>query len=443
MILLFSFSIDPLTIYLGALTVLGIFLTASITLLGGAEAAIFSLTPDDLEEMQRDSPRRYQYLVRMMEKPRYLLATIDVLQTFFSALLILLIGYVLVEISIITYSHLHSWLLLPEIFLFTTMMIVLQHIIPKTFAERHNVRWTKWTLPGLFFLEKIFSPFTLLSMRGVKMLRQTKAVQHNGEVKSLYQKQTEQEEQATEKQEAKFLKGILNFGSTHVKEVMKPRMDIVTLDESKTFDETLKVVKDSGYSRLPVYRDSPDNIIGIFYTKDLLQFLQTQDNVSWQKILRPAFFVPEGKRISDLLIEFQTKMIHMAIVIDEYGTTAGLITMEDILEEIIGEIRDELDEKTEFDYAQLDKNTFVFEGKTLLNDMYRAMGIKNQPFEEVKGDVDSIGGLILELSGKIPSVNEEIESNNFRFKVLNMDNHRIRRVKVSFIQVENEIANEN
>ena len=161
--------------------------------------------------------------------------------------------------------------------------------------------------------------------------------------------------------------------------------------------------------------------------------------MSWLKILRPAFFVPEGKRIPDLLIEFQTKMLHIAVVVDEYGSTAGIVTLEDILEEIIGEIRDELDEKTEFEYSQIDKNNFVFEGKTLLNDAYRAMGIKNQPFEEVKGDVDSIGGLILELSGKIPAVNEEIEFKHFRFRVLNMDNHRIRRVKVTLLEEENVI----
>lgn len=433
MIILFSLGSQPLTLYLTLLSLFAVFLTVSIALLGGAQTAIFSLSSKDLEELQLRSPKRYQYLLRIMEKPRYLLATIDMLQTFFTVLLVLLIGYVLVEVSIINFSDMHFWMLFPEIILLTTLMIVLQHIIPKTFAEQNNVSWTLWTLPGLFFLEKIFSPLTMLAIRGVSVVAHHNDDSKKGAVK-IFGSNEATEEQTTEKQEARFLKGILKFGSTQVKEVMKPRFDMVALDADKSFEEIIKVVKDSGYSRIPVYRNSADNIIGILYTKDLLQFLQANSEVSWLKILRPAFFVPEGKRISDLLIEFQAKMLHIAIVIDEYGSTAGIVTLEDILEEIIGEIRDELDEKTEFDFAQIDKNNFVFEGKTLLNDMYRAMGIKDQPFEEIKGDVDSIGGLILELSGKIPQVNEEIEYKNFRFKVLNLDSHRIRRVKVTILE---------
>jgi putative hemolysin len=373
--------------------------------------------------------------VRLMEKPRYLIATLSVLQTFFSVLFILVIGYLLVEVSIINFSDLHIWMLVPEIILLSVLMIVLKHIIPKTFAEKNNVAWTLWTLPGLFFLEKIFHPLTMLSMRGVSVESSPDNELKNHEVK-IYGVDSAPEPQATEKQEAKFLKGVLKFGSTNVKEVMKPRIDMIALDADKSFDEILKVVKDSGYSRIPVYRNSMDNIVGILYTKDLLQFLRVESEISWLKILRPAFFIPEGKRISDLLMEFQRQMLHIAIAVDEYGSTAGVITLEDILEEIIGEIRDELDDKTELDYAQLDADNFVFEGKTLLNDMYRAMGIKNNPFENVKGDVDSIGGLILELSGKIPQANEEIDFNNFRFKVLNMDNHRIRKVKVTRTQEE-------
>lgn len=435
MMILFSIGLQPLTIYLFSLSLFAVFLTVSISLLGGAETAIFSLSSKDLEQLEQQSPKRYQYLVRLMEKPRYLLATVAVLQTFFSVLFVLLIGYVMVEVSIINFSDMHFWMLIPEIILLTALMIVLQHIIPKTFAEKNNVAWTLWTLPGLFFLEKIFHPLTLLSMRGVSAMPNQNDETKKHELK-IYGVDSAPEQPATEKQEAKFLKGVLKFGSTHVKEVMKPRIDMIALDADKSFEETLKVVKDCGYSRIPVYRSSVDNIIGILYTKDLLQFLQADAEINWLKILRPAFFVPEGKRISDLLIEFQSKMLHIAVTVDEYGSTAGIITLEDILEEIIGEIRDELDDKTEFDYAQIDADNFVFEGKTLLNDMYRAMGIKNNPFESVKGDVDSVGGLMLELCGKIPAVNEEIDFNNFRFKVLNMDNHRIRRVKVTRKQEE-------
>ncbi len=432
-IILFSLDFQPLSFFLLFISLIALLLIVSITLLGGAQAAIFSLSSNDLQELQLRSSKRYQYLIRLMEKPRYLLTTINVLQTFFSVLLVLLIGLMIIESTLINLSQMRWWVLLPEIVVVTVLMIVLQHIIPRTFAEKNNIVWTLWTLPGLFFLEKLFKPFTLLAMRGVSVTFNNDDEKKKNEVK-IYGANETPENISPEKQEARFLKGILKFGSTQVKEVMKPRFDMIALDAGKSFEEILKVVKDSGYSRMPVYRNIADNVIGILYTKDMLQFLQSNNEVNWLKILRPAFFVPEGKKISDLLLEFQAKMLHIAVVIDEYGSTAGIVTLEDILEEIIGEIRDELDEKTDFDFTQLDKNNFVFEGKTLLNDMYRAMGIKDQPFEDIKGDVDSIGGLILELSGKIPEVNEEIDFKKFRFKVLNMDNHRIRRVKVTLLE---------
>ena len=433
LIILFSSGFQLPTLYLFILVFLAPLLSVSIVLLGGAEIAIFSLSSKDLEEIQLRSPKRYQYLLRMMEKPRYLLATIDVLQTFFILLFVLLIGSVLVEITILNFSAQYLWLLVPEIILLINLLVLLQHIIPKKFAEQKNLTWALWILPGLFFFEKIIKPLILPTIRGGAVVAHSNYEVKKGEVK-IYGNNEAIDEQTREKQEVQILKGILKFGSTQVKEVMKPRFDMEALDADKSFAEILKVVKDSGYSRIPVYRNSADNIIGILYTKDLLQFLQANAEVSWLKILRPAFFVPEGKRISDLLIEFQAKMLHIAVVIDEYGSTAGIVTLEDILEEIIGEIRDELDEKTDLDYTQIDQSNFLFEGKTLLNDMYRVMGIKGQPFEDIKGDVESIGGLILELSGKIPLLNEEIEFKPFRFKVLNMDNHRIRRVRVTLLE---------
>ena len=242
-------------------------------------------------------------------------------------------------------------------------------------------------------------------------------------------------ERDTEEQEVQLLKGIMKFGSIQVKHIMKSRPDVIAINEEVSFDEMMKVVKESGYSRIPVFKIELDNIIGTLYTKDLLSFLDRETHEDWKKIIRPAFFVPEGKNIAELLIEFQFKMIHQAIVIDEYGSTAGIVTLEDIVEEIIGEIRDETDDKSELEYTQINEHDYIFEGKVLLNDMYRLMQISDSAFEEIKGDIDSVGGLVMELSGKIPHVNEELMYKNFRFKVLNMDSHRVKKVRVSHIDV--------
>lgn len=412
------------------------FFLVSITLLGGAEQAIFSLSPKDLDRLKFRSPQAYIYLQKLLEHPRLFLTTVAVIQIFFNVLLIVSLSVIYMDIYVVAHADSFFMLLIPQMILLTVLLILVQYIIPKSFAEKKNVSWTLLILPGLYFLEKIFRPVARLALRSeylqqtIDNSEQTSHVSHTGNTADTTHH---------DKQEMKFLKGVMKFGNTHVKEIMKSRIDLVALDLQSSFDEMLKTIKESGYSRLPVYQENINNIVGILYTKDLLSFLKGATLVNWQKLLRPAYFVPEGKLIPDLLVEFQTKMIHMGVVVDEYGSTAGIVTLEDIIEEIIGDIRDELDVASEFDYAQLDANNFMFEGKTLLNDVYRVMNIRNQPFEEMKVDIDSIGGLVTELCGKIPSVNEEIEYKNFRFKVLSMDNQRIRRVKITRLKEEEEL----
>jgi CBS domain containing-hemolysin-like protein len=233
-----------------------------------------------------------------------------------------------------------------------------------------------------------------------------------------------------EEQEVQLLKGVMKFGSIQVKQIMRPRPDVVALNADLSFEDAIKIIKESGYSRIPVYKQSLDNIIGVLFTKDLLAFLLNGTDKNWNQLIREAFFVPEGKKIAELLIEFQSKMIHLAVVIDEYGSTAGIVTLEDILEEIIGEIRDESDDKTEMEYIKLDDHTFIFEGKTMLNDVYKVMGIKNFPFDDIKGDVESIGGLVMELSGKMPKEKEELTYKNYRFEIMDIDKHRVKKVKL-------------
>lgn len=231
-------------------------------------------------------------------------------------------------------------------------------------------------------------------------------------------------------QEKNMLLGMIKFNHTNVKQVMRSKMDITAVNTEMSFEEMIQVVKESGYSRLPVYEESADKVKGILYTKDLLDYLNEENPEHWQNLIRPAFYTHEGKMISELLIEFQTRRVHLAIVIDEYGTTVGLITLEDLVEEIIGDIRDETDEKTELEFWRIDENSFVFEGKTLLNDVCRALKIAPHTFDELKGDTDTLAGLVLELLGKMPHYKEQVTTGDFTFTVLKMDNQRIRRIKV-------------
>ncbi len=230
------------------------------------------------------------------------------------------------------------------------------------------------------------------------------------------------------------LQGILKFRTIAVRQIMKSRIDMICLNEKTAFDQLLNIVREVGYSRLPVYREHLDHIVGILYTKDLLTFLQEPGNQNWQQLLREAHYVPEGKRISELLLELQHQQMHLAIVVDEYGRTAGLVTLEDIIEEIIGDVRDETDEKIELEFTQLDDNNFIFEGKTPINDFCKLMEISEDFFDEVKSDTDSLGGLILEIRGTIPEPNETVQYENFVFTVLSVENYRIKKVKVKRVQ---------
>lgn len=408
--------------------VLCIFFAFSTVLLAGAEKALFSYSPRDLDALNQRSEKAYRNFQRLLEQPRLLVATTNILLTLFSTGLIILLTY----ISLIVTWPINNiwWPFLPEIFLVALLMILLIHVIPNALAEKNNVTWTIMLLPGLGLLIRAMYPFGRLMLFSQRKVDETINTPIS-DLPIISEDDPNQTYEDKSTQEIKLLKGIMKFGSIQIKQIMKPRPDIVALEEDISFDEVVRIVRDSAYSRIPVYKESLDNVIGTLYTKDLLAFLQNGETRDWRQFIRPVFFVPEGKRIAELLIEFQAKQIHQAIVIDEYGATAGLVTLEDILEEIIGEIRDELDDRYELEYKRIDESNYIFEGKVLLNDVYRIMQIKDSPFEDIKGDVDSLGGLVMELSGDIPDVNEEFSYKNYRFKVLQVDGHRVRRIKVS------------
>ncbi|MBC7886167.1 MAG: gliding motility-associated protein GldE [Saprospiraceae bacterium] len=237
-------------------------------------------------------------------------------------------------------------------------------------------------------------------------------------------------------QEADILKGIVNFGDISARQIMHPRMDIVAIEEAESFKELMKIVKESGYSRLPVYKEDLDNIIGILYVKDLLAYTEESESFGWQKLIRNSvLFIPESKKIDELLREFQFKRTHMAVIVDEYGGTAGIATLEDIMEEVIGEIKDEFDQDEEIDYIKISENNYIFEGKTLLNDVCRVIGENTSYFDQLRGEADSLAGLILEVVGHIPGSEKEIIIGNFTFKIVSVTKRRIE--KISLIINEN------
>jgi gliding motility-associated protein GldE len=284
------------------------------------------------------------------------------------------------------------------------------------------------------FLRKLFWPLSMLLVKSTNLI--DKRIARKGheitmddlsEALDITTSDTD-----TPEEEKKILKGIVKFGDIAVREIMRARIDVTALDEKTPFNRILDTIVEAGYSRVPVFHESFDNVTGILYIKDLLAHLNKTGDFNWQQLQRPAFFVPENKRISDLLHEFQLRKIHMAIVVDEYGGTSGLVTMEDILEEIVGEINDEFDNESDnIPFLRIDDNNFIFEGKTLLNDFCKALGIQDRIFSEAKGESDTLAGLMLELAGKIPEKNESLKFENFTFQAETVDKRRIKRVKVT------------
>jgi gliding motility-associated protein GldE len=282
---------------------------------------------------------------------------------------------------------------------------------------------------SIFLLRKLFRPLANILLRSGALAG--KVVQTDNHVLSVddLEQALELTDEEDLKDEKNMLEGIVRFGDETAKEVMTSRQDIVDLDFKSKFHEVIKCIVENNYSRIPVYQDSIDNIRGILYIKDLLPHLSKPDTFRWQSLIRPPYFVPETKKIDDLLREFQENKVHIAIVVDEFGGTSGLITMEDILEEIVGEINDEYDEE-EKSYVRINANTYVFEGKTLLSDFFKILDLDDETFEEVEGDADSLAGLLLEIKGDFPELHERIDYKNFTFEVTELDEHRIAKIKV-------------
>ena len=405
-------------------------------LVSGSEVAFFSLNHDQILSSKSSDKRQDHLIHNLVLNPRRLLATILILNN-------------LVNIFIVTISTFATWKIVGSkdadgliivilTMAITIMIIFFGEIVPKVYANHNNLAFARFTAPFLSIADKVLFPISwmLLSISNVIENRiQRKG--YNLSVDEINQALEITADKEVSEEEKGMLKGIVNFSTLSVKQVMKSRIDITAVDANTDFHDLMDQINKTGYSRIPVYNETIDKIDGILYIKDLLPHLEMGEEFHWQSLLRPGFFVPESKKIDDLFKDFQEKQVHMAIVVDEYGGTSGLITLEDVIEEIVGEINDEFDDDNDIAYSKLDHNTFVFEGKTSLNDFCKITGQDIQEFESIKSESESLGGLLLELNNKLPNAGEKIRFRNFLFTIVAVDNKRIKRVRV-FIGTESK-----
>lgn len=393
----------------------------------GSEIAFFSLSPSDLSNLDPDHDPRDKNIQMLRDDSERTLATILISNNFVNVTIIMLCNYVFGHLVDFGKAYWLQFICITV--LLTFLLLLFGEIMPKVFARMNPLRFCRRVVGGILFARKLFWPLETILLR-VGVLSE-KVVQKNTHVLSV--DDLEQALELTDKSELKdeqsMLQGIIRFGDETVKEVMTSRQDIVDLDIDSTYDEVLKCIVENNYSRIPVYRDNSDNIRGVLYIKDLLPHLDKPKDFRWQSVIRPPFFVPETKKIDDLLREFQDNKVHMAIVVDEFGGTSGIVTLEDILEEIVGEINDEYDEEEKI-YTRLNQNTYIFEGKSLLSDFCKILEVDDDEFAVIQGDADTLAGLLLEIKGDFPQVHEKLYFKNYQFEILQLEERRISRVKV-------------
>lgn len=401
----------------------------------GSETAFFSLSQTDIDDIDNDDKRTA--VGQLLKEPEHLLATILITNNFVNVAIVLLLNFALTQILEISNAVVDF---IVQSVLLTFILLLFGEILPKLYSNGHKLRWAVFAVGGLTALSRMLRPLTSLMTRGTVIVN--KMVAKRKEELSLDDLSHALEITDVEEQKDKsMLEEILKFGGKTVSDVMTPRIDMTCIDWDTTFDQLLAEVRESGYSRMPVYVDNQDNIKGIIYAKDLLPFIGKKDSAfKWQSLLRDAFFVPENRMIDDILDDFQKRKMHMAIVVDEYGGTQGLVTLEDVLEEIVGEINDEYDDD-ETTYKRLAQDIYEFEGKTQLNDFYRITGLDDDEFAEVGEDAETIAGLLLNIKQDFPEENELIEYGRCRFRVMAVERHRIEKVKVKILP-KNDTAKE-
>jgi gliding motility-associated protein GldE len=392
-----------------------------------SEIAFFSLSPSDLNDIENDDHPSDKHIRSLLGDSERLLATILISNNFVNVTIIMLCNFFFAGVIDFGTSVILEFLVITVVLTF--LLLLFGEIMPKIYSAQHTLKFSRMAAPIIVFLKKVFSPLSNMLVRSTVLVNKCVSKKnYNISVDELSQA-LELTDKNEISEESNILEGVIRFGGETVKEVMTPRMDIVDLEIQASFSEVMACVVENAYSRIPVYEDSIDNIKGILYIKDLLPYLKKGNDFKWQNLVRPAFFVPETKMIDDLLRDFQANKIHIAIVVDEFGGTLGIVTMEDIIEEIVGEINDEYDDE-ERTYVKLNDTTYVFEAKTLLSDFYKILKLDTDEFEEVEGEADTLAGLLLEIKGEFPKLHEKLDFKNYHFEVLEKDARRILKIKV-------------
>ena len=404
--------------------------------IAGAETAFFSLSVKDVNYLKSKEKHGARIASQLLDHPKMLLATILVANNFINIAIVISTNVLVQSLLPDNISKIISFLI--QVVSVTFLLVLFGEVLPKVYATQNNLRMALLSAPFIRVLMGVFRPISRTLVNSTSFIESKMGVKTNKNISN------EEFEHAIEltvghtatREEVNIFKGILKFGNISAKQVMRTRLDVSAIDYDMTFGEVREYCLEAGYSRLPVYKESLDKVAGVIHTKDFLPHID-KDTFEWHSLIRSAYFVHESKLIEDLLKEFQQKRIHFAIVVDEFGGTSGIITLEDIMEEIIGDIKDEFDEE-DLNYKKIDENNFIFEGKTLINDVCRVIGVPSDTFELVRGESDSLAGLILEISGKFAAVNESIRFEQYEFTVLALDRMRIQRVKVTIHPIVEE-----
>lgn len=408
---------------------LGTLLLAS-ALISGAEVAFFSLTPSVIEQAKESQPKRTEKIERLLKQPKRLLATILVANNFINIAIVLLFANL--SNSLLSGVENELTQLFLEVVVITFIILLFGEILPKIYANRNNLSFAQFMAGTIYALDAYFLFYLTRPMSYVTHVLEKRFGQRSSSfsVDELSQALELTEQNDTTQEEDKILQGIVAFGNTDTKQVMCPRVDVFALSTSMSLDEILPQLIEEGYSRIPVYKERLDIIEGILYSKDLMPNLHLP-NFDWTTLLRPAYFVPENKKLDDLLKEFQQKKIHIAVVVDEYGGTSGVVTLEDLIEEIVGDITDEFDDE-DIEYSKIDEKNYVFEAKVSLKDFYRITDLPiEEEFEKAKGEAETLGGFIIEVAGQLPRLRQKLNFENISFTIESVDKKRIKRVKVT------------